>query len=62
MDPIARFADIVRRHDHEIALDEAALLIAACANPGIDVGRELQRLDRLAESIADGQRPSRQDV
>ena len=45
---IPRFADLVGRPDAEIPLDEAALLIAACARPDLDIGAELGRLDELA--------------
>lgn len=37
--------------EEEVALDEAALLISACANPELDVASELHRLDDLAGSI-----------
>ena len=36
--------------DH-LALDEAALLIAAHANPGLDVAAQLQRLDDVAALV-----------
>lgn len=44
----ARFAALVARPDGEIPLDEAAMLIAASARPGLDVAAELGRLDELA--------------
>jgi regulator of sirC expression with transglutaminase-like and TPR domain len=44
----ARFAALVARPDEEIPLDEAAMLIAASARPGLDVAAELARLDDLA--------------
>ncbi|HYH49472.1 MAG TPA: transglutaminase-like domain-containing protein [Acidimicrobiia bacterium] len=47
-EPLARFAALVARPDDEIPLDEAALLIAASARPGLDVAAELRRLDDLA--------------
>jgi regulator of sirC expression with transglutaminase-like and TPR domain len=40
------------RPDDQIPLDEAALLIAAHADPGIDVGAQLARLDDLAARVA----------
>jgi regulator of sirC expression with transglutaminase-like and TPR domain len=40
----------VQRPEHEIPLDEAALLIAAHARPELDVASQLQRLDALAAS------------
>jgi regulator of sirC expression with transglutaminase-like and TPR domain len=46
----ARFASVVDRPEQEVPLDEAALLIAAHAYPGLDVAQELGRLDRLADT------------
>lgn len=46
MDPTARFTEIVRAS--EVRLDEGALLIAAHARPGLDVGAQCRRLDDLA--------------
>ncbi len=46
--PIERFAELVRRPDDDVPLDEAALLIAACAHPGLDTAAELARIDGLA--------------
>lgn len=43
-----RFADVVSRPEAEIPLDEAALLIAATAQSGLDVDAQLARLDALA--------------
>ncbi len=51
MDPSARFRELVTGPEDELALDEAALLIAAHAQPGLDVAAELRLLDRLAFSI-----------
>jgi regulator of sirC expression with transglutaminase-like and TPR domain len=48
MGPTARFAQLVQGPEHELPLDEAALLIAAHAYPDLDVDRELSRLDALA--------------
>ena len=45
---MARFGELVARPEAEIPLDEAALLIGAHAAPGLDVGRQLTRLDHLA--------------
>ncbi len=39
------------RPESEIALDEAALLIAAHADPGLDVSAQLERLDALATQV-----------
>ena len=43
-----RFAELVSRPEPAIPLDEAALLIAATAQPGLDVEAHLARLDDLA--------------
>jgi regulator of sirC expression with transglutaminase-like and TPR domain len=44
----ARFAELVGAGDDAIDLAEAALLIAAEAYPGLDIGRYVNALDRLA--------------
>jgi regulator of sirC expression with transglutaminase-like and TPR domain len=49
-DPTARFAELVEGPEAELALDEAALLIAAHAHPGLDIAAELRALDELAAS------------
>lgn len=49
----ARFAELVTGPEEELALDEAALLIAAHGQPGLDVVAELRLLDRLASRISD---------
>lgn len=51
VDPAARFAQVVAGPDASLPLDTAALLIAACAQPGLDVGAQLGRLDELAASV-----------
>ncbi len=51
MDPTSRFAELVMGPEDELALDEAALLIAAHAQPQLDMAAELRLLDRLAFSI-----------
>jgi regulator of sirC expression with transglutaminase-like and TPR domain len=44
--------------EDRVPLDEAALLISACANPGLDVAAQLRRLDGLAGQVeGDGVRP-----
>lgn len=48
MGPTARFTELVEGPEDQLALDEAALLIAAHAHPDLDVARELARLDDLA--------------
>jgi regulator of sirC expression with transglutaminase-like and TPR domain len=49
MDPTERFTEIVQRAEHDVALDEAALLIAA-HHHDLDVREQLARLDELASS------------
>ena len=51
MDPTARFTELVEGPEEELALDEAALLIAAHGQPGLDVDAELDVLDSLAAGI-----------
>ncbi len=51
MDLTERFADLLQRPDPEIALDEAALVIAGHADPSMDIEIELERLDRLAAGV-----------
>lgn len=55
MDPTlrARFAALLARPDAEIPLDEAALVIAAHAQPGLDIDAELAALDELAAQVRD---------
>jgi regulator of sirC expression with transglutaminase-like and TPR domain len=48
MDATARFAEIIARPAEQVPLDEAVLLVAAHAYPGLDVGAQQARLDRLA--------------
>jgi regulator of sirC expression with transglutaminase-like and TPR domain len=53
MDPdltLADFTAAVDRPDADIPLARAALLIAAAEQPGLDVDKQLARLDDLAES------------
>lgn len=49
MEATARFAELLRRPDAEIPLDEAASLIAAHAHPALDVRTVLGQLDVLAD-------------
>lgn len=51
MDVGKRFAELVGGPEGDIPLDEAALLIAAHAEPGLDVGAELARIDELATGV-----------
>lgn len=44
----ARFGELVARDERSVPLDEAALLVAVHASPGLDVDAELARLDELA--------------
>jgi regulator of sirC expression with transglutaminase-like and TPR domain len=50
MDPTARFVQMVHGPADALALDEAALCIAAHAYPGLDLIGQLSRLDELAAS------------
>jgi regulator of sirC expression with transglutaminase-like and TPR domain len=43
-----RFVELASRPEAEVPLDRAALLIAAHADPGLDVDRQLARIDALA--------------
>ena len=52
MDPTERFAELLARPESEIPLDEAALLIAVHAHPGLDIDARLAELDRLAAAAA----------
>lgn len=49
-DPVARFAALLA--SEEIDLGEAALVMAAGADPAVDVDQWLRVLDRLAEGVA----------
>jgi regulator of sirC expression with transglutaminase-like and TPR domain len=50
-DPTDRFAALVAESGVDLPLDEAALLVAAHALPGLDVDRERGRLDELAAGL-----------
>jgi len=52
LDVTDRFAEMLARPEPEIALDEAALLIAAHAHPGLDIDARLGQLDALATRAA----------
>ncbi|MFL6206239.1 MAG: transglutaminase family protein [Acidimicrobiales bacterium] len=52
-DATARFAALVARQDRPLPVDEALLLIAAHADPGVDVQAERARLDELAARVAE---------
>jgi regulator of sirC expression with transglutaminase-like and TPR domain len=47
--PTEEFRALVSGPEHDLALDRAALLIAAHAHPGLDVAARLGELDRLAD-------------
>jgi regulator of sirC expression with transglutaminase-like and TPR domain len=51
MDATTRWRELLERRDSEVPLDEAALLIAAHANPTLDVAAQLDRLDGLASRV-----------
>jgi regulator of sirC expression with transglutaminase-like and TPR domain len=48
---VDRFAQLVAGRDESVPLDEASLLVAAAVEPGIDIGREMRRLDELADRV-----------
>jgi regulator of sirC expression with transglutaminase-like and TPR domain len=50
-DATARFAALVARQDQPLPVDEALLLIAAHADPGLDLDGQLARLDELAAQV-----------
>jgi len=52
-DATARFAALVARQDQPLPVDEALLLIAAHADPQLDVDAERARLDALATQVAE---------
>lgn len=53
MDPTTRFTELVQGPEEDLVLDEAALLVAAHAHPGLDVDVELGKLDELAAGVGD---------
>ncbi|MCU0267535.1 MAG: transglutaminase-like domain-containing protein [Acidimicrobiales bacterium] len=52
MEVTERFAEVLAGPEAGVALDEATLLVAAHAYPGLDVAAELARIDRLADGCA----------
>jgi regulator of sirC expression with transglutaminase-like and TPR domain len=53
MDPTERFITLIREPESAIPLDHAALLVAAHANPALDIGRSIDRLDDIASRCTD---------
>jgi regulator of sirC expression with transglutaminase-like and TPR domain len=51
--PTARFTTLVRGPEPSIPLDQVALLVAAHANPAVDIGRSIDRLDDIADRCSD---------
>ena len=51
MEPAARWQELMQRPEEALPLDEAALLIAAHADPGLDVPAQLRRLDDIAARV-----------
>jgi len=51
VDASARWSDLMDLPEGAVPLDEAALLISAHANPGLDVIAQLSRLDELAARV-----------
>ncbi len=50
MDPVDRFTELVQGPEAALPLDEAALLVAAHAHPGLEVPTQLARIDALADT------------
>jgi regulator of sirC expression with transglutaminase-like and TPR domain len=53
MDMAERWGELMDCSEQDLPLDEAALVIAAHAQPGLDVGFQLRRLDRVAAEISE---------
>ncbi len=53
VDVTARFAALVNGPEAALALDEAALLVAAHAVPDLDVDAQLRRIDDLAAGVSE---------
>jgi regulator of sirC expression with transglutaminase-like and TPR domain len=51
VDATGRWRELVQGPEAELPLDEAALLIAAHGDPGLDVAAELERFDHLAGKV-----------
>jgi regulator of sirC expression with transglutaminase-like and TPR domain len=51
MEHLSRWRELMTHHEQDIPLDEAALLIAAHADQGLNVRSELDRLDHLAAQL-----------
>jgi regulator of sirC expression with transglutaminase-like and TPR domain len=51
MDWLARWRELMERPERNLPLDEAALVIAAAADPNLDVAAQLSRLDDVAAQI-----------
>jgi regulator of sirC expression with transglutaminase-like and TPR domain len=51
MNPTARFTELVNGPEPSLPLDEAGLLIAAHAKPGLDIGAQLAKFDELAGQV-----------
>jgi regulator of sirC expression with transglutaminase-like and TPR domain len=51
MEHLSRWRDLITRPEADVPLDEAALLIAAHADPDLDVPSQLGRLDDIAASV-----------
>jgi regulator of sirC expression with transglutaminase-like and TPR domain len=53
MDPTARFTTLVQGPEPAIPLDQLVLLVAAHADPTVDIGRSIDRLDEIAARCDD---------
>jgi regulator of sirC expression with transglutaminase-like and TPR domain len=59
MEHLARWQELMGRPESEVPLDEATMLIAAQADPGLDVEVQLARLDEAAACLV---RPTTEQV
>jgi regulator of sirC expression with transglutaminase-like and TPR domain len=53
MDPTSRFTTLVQGPEPAIPLDHLVLLVAAHADPALDIGRSIDRLDEIADRCTD---------
>jgi regulator of sirC expression with transglutaminase-like and TPR domain len=54
VDLTARWAELMQRPETDLPLDESALVMAAHANPLLDVPAQLRRLDDVAAQVGQG--------
>ena len=58
VDLAARWKELMEGPEDYLPLDEAALVIAAHANPGLDVAAQLRRLDDVADLVVPADTPA----